>query len=89
MLPMSTTRYVVKCEVIRSPPPVPLGNSKRGLCGSMGVPGSARQKDTAIHMPTELTVVNPFSSAVRRLAAREHVTCVCRGWRGSTSHNTT
>ena len=27
-------------------------------------------------MPTELTVVNPFSPAVRRLAARVHVTLV-------------
>ena len=40
MLPMSTTRYVVKCEVTPPPlPPVPLGNSRRGLCGSIPVGG--------------------------------------------------
>ena len=40
-------------------------------------------------MPTELTVVNPFAPAVRRLAVRVHVALVCRGWRGSTNNNTT
>lgn len=64
-----------------------------GLGGSIPVWGGFQawrvKKDTAIHMPTELTVVNPFSPAVRRLAARVHVTLVCRGWRGSTNNNTT
>jgi len=90
MLPMSTTRYVVKCEV--TPPPGPWETLAGGVSEEVSLCGGGSRLGVLeghCYPHAHWTVVNPFSPAVRRLAARVHVTLVCRGWRGSTNNNTT